>query len=241
MNGMVDVSKLKPHPLFSDPNYPHHEELKLPEHFSMISAQTGSDHNKDSHQELKNDLERNGFSPIQTDGEYGYNEKSYMIPHKGEESHRTLEQIAWKHNQKSIIHSSGLKNRLVFQDGSPEWTGEGYVHGPFLKNYFTKLSSGHKFSLIVKEPGVKKADDPKDLSRKPIDPRQTYKDIVEENVKRVTELHKPHYYGRIGNVHVFHGTHEKHKEMIGHHIHSPTDEELDSTLADNESRGGGIL
>ena len=66
------------HSVFEAEDYPHHEEVNLPDHFSMISAQTSDQHNEDSHNKLKEDLSLNGFKPVGTDGNYGYDEKSYF-------------------------------------------------------------------------------------------------------------------------------------------------------------------
>lgn len=65
-----------------------------------------------------------------------------------------------------------------------------------------------------------------------------YKKLFDEKSKRATALQEPHYYGRVGKVHVFHATHENHKEMLGNHVHSPDDNEIKRQLEDVESKGG---
>lgn len=49
---------------------------------------------------------------------------------------------------------------------------------------------------------------------------------------------KPHYYGKIDQVHVFHATAEDHKALVGEHIESPDEDALKSAISkakDNKS------
>ena len=42
---------------------------------------------------------------------------------------------------------------------------------------------------------------------------------------------KPHYYGKIDQVHVFHATADDHKALVGEHIESPDDDALKSAIS----------
>ena len=211
-------------------DYPHKKSVELPEHFSLLSAQTGSKHDEKAHESLKADLHQHGYSPKEVAGNYGYHEKSFLVSHKGSpQDKKTIEDLAWKHKQESVLHSSNLKNKLVFKDKEkPSWEGEGYVHGPFLKNYFTKLPSGHHVALMVKPPKeeVKKSDS-----------KNSYKKIVKDNIERASKITEPHHYGRVDGVHIFHARHDSHNGMIGSHLHNPNDEELQMALAEQKKSG----
>lgn len=212
---------------FAQMDYPHKEPIPLPDHFSMVSAQLSGKHNEEAHASLKNDLMQHGFKPQEADGNYGYPEKVFVVPHKGSDSdQRTIEQIGWKHKQDSVIHSLKGKNRLAFKDGQ-SWEGKGHREGPHLDKYFTKLPSGHIFSPNVSKP-VKKSDD-------------TFRQALKDNTERASKITEPHYYGKIGNTHVFHAQHESHHALHGRHIHSPTDEELDGAMKDAEKNASPLV
>lgn len=44
------------------------------------------------------------------------------------------------------------------------------------------------------------------------------------------KLVKPHYYGKVGDVHVWHATHESHASMVGIHVDSPNDDKFNDSL-----------
>ena len=203
--------------------YPHQFEPEIPKHFSMVSAQHDANHNEESHKTLGSHLHEAGFRPVPTEGNYGYNEKSYLVEHSGsKEDRKKIEEIGWKHGQHSVLHSSEGKHELVFQDKSPPWTGEGSIHGPFLDQYYTQLPSGHKIRLNVKEPTaeeVAKSDRAK--------PSEVYDFHYKRGMKR---LKKPHYYGFIDGVHDFHAQHEDHDESMGVHAHDIDDKSLPQEL-----------
>jgi hypothetical protein len=135
----------------------------VPEHFSMVSAQRGHGHSEKAHGSLKDDLELNGYKPVPVKGNYGYDEKAYLVPHKGtERDRRTVEMLGWKHDQESVLHSSSDKHKLVFRQKhgepkQPEWTGEGGKIGNH-KSHYTELPDGKKIQLLVQPPkDVKKS------------------------------------------------------------------------------------
>ena len=51
------------------------------------------------------------------------------------------------------------------------------------------------------------------------------------------DLKKPHYYGVKDGIHLFHGTHEDHKQHIGKHLENPSDEELKSGIEEAKTKG----
>jgi hypothetical protein len=211
------------HPLH-DPNYPNHFEFPgLPEHFTLISAQkTDEPHNEDAHQMLGQELTEKGFQPQPVRGE---RELYFMVAHGGtDEHHQQIQEMAWKRGQEFVIHSSGEKNRMVYHDGR-ERQGQGMVHGPFLDAQFIKLQSGHKFQLNL-EDSVEKAD----LS--------TYDKLAHQAVKEAVDSAKPHHYGAVGSINVFHATHAEHEFLPGIHIEDPTDEDFEKaiSLAEKQSQ-----
>ena len=54
-------------------------------------------------------------------------------------------------------------------------------------------------------------------------------------------LKKPHYYGVMDGIHVFHGSHEDHKKHIGKHLEHPSEEDFKSGLKDAKSKGLNML
>lgn len=70
------------------------------------------------------------------------------------------------------------------------------------------------------------------------DPRETYRQALEENAKRACEIEKPHYYGKIQGVHVFHATNdEAHRSLVGMHLHNADDRTLNEALSDAKGKG----
>ena len=55
------------------------------------------------------------------------------------------------------------------------------------------------------------------------------------------DLKKPHYYGSMEGVHVFHGSHEDHKAHIGKHLENPSDEDLQAGLKTAKEKGLNML
>jgi hypothetical protein len=178
-------------------------DLVLPDHFTCLSAQkTGGEHNEEAHRQLKQDIIAHGLKPVETHGKYDTEEKGYMVPHDGsEENKKKLEALGNKYNQTSVLHSSYLTNHFVFGDGRKSEPGVGVSHGGHYDNHFTLLPSGHKFQLAVNPEPLERSDD-----------------------------RHPHYYGTMKGVHVFHATHEDHVHMIGKHLHSPTNAELNEAI-----------
>jgi hypothetical protein len=165
INGMAK----KPQPNQSASPRPHPSAYRehipeLPEHFSLLSAQTGPSHDHKKHVSLKSDLELNGLKPVQVKGNYGHEEAAFLVPHRGtERDRRTVEVLGWKHKQESVLHSSGDKHKLVFRQNQgkehqPDWTGEGGVAGTNINSHYTQLGDGRKFQLLVRPPrDVKKS------------------------------------------------------------------------------------
>jgi hypothetical protein len=129
----------------------------VPEHFSMVSAQTGPKHDGKKHDSLMRDLKLNGMDPQPIRGNYGYDESAYLVPHRGtERDRRTVEMLAWKHDQDSVIHSSGGNHKLTFRQrhgepARPDWTGEGLKVGNH-KTHYSELPSGKRIQLLVRPP-----------------------------------------------------------------------------------------
>lgn len=191
-------------------------EPELPQHFSAISAQKGPEHNEAAHRAMHSDLKLHGFNPTHTNGSWGYQERSFIVPHNGtEHEKKTLEEIAFKkYGQEAILHSSNLQNRIVNADGSPDWLGSGYTQGHHLDDMFTLLPSGHKVRMTVHPPKAKE----------------------EAVTKSEKKLHKPHYYGKVDKIHVFHGTHDSHRELEGIHLDDPTEDNFKATIKDAKKR-----
>ena len=89
----------------------------LPEDFTMLSAQTSADHNEAAHQKLIETLKEHGHQMVETDGRYGYSERLLMAIHNGTHAEKKrIEELAFKQfHQHSVIHSSNLKNKMVYQ------------------------------------------------------------------------------------------------------------------------------
>jgi hypothetical protein len=125
----------------------------IPRHFSVISAQTSSQHSAKAHTELEQDLRAAGFEPKEVAGKFGYEERAYLVPHQGTKEHReAIESLGRKHKQQAVLHSSGLQNELVFMDGQASHKGVGMTVGEHLTDYYLRLPTGHKARLQVKAP-----------------------------------------------------------------------------------------
>jgi len=70
-----------------------------------------------------------------------------------------------------------------------------------------------------------------------IDPKGTYEKAALQNTKRTIDVSKPHYYGRIDGVHIFHALHDVHSSLIGAHVENPSDESLSTTVEAAAARG----
>lgn len=229
MRTMADPKVKERHPVYDAiPNYPHHEDPKLPDHFSMLSA---PDHTYD---QLKEQLSSHGYTPTQTIGHYTELEKSFLVPHKGTDSdHRTIEKLAWGHNQEAVLHSSLGSHKLTFQDQSiSPWEGKGHVHGPFLNKFFTELPSGHRISLNVKNPLTKSSVFP-GFNQKP----GFFQQRKAENYADVSKRAAPHYYGQYGDIHVYHSRHKDHEQMMGAHHHDIDDNGFHEAMDDAQAKG----
>jgi hypothetical protein len=229
-----DLLKAQSHPLH-DPSYPDHFSFPgLPEHFSVLSAQkTGAPHDQALHNSLHQDLKQAGFEPVEVQGNYGAPEQSFMVSHSGsKENLRDLEHIAWKYNQDAVVHHSQGKNRLVTQDGH-YFEGEGHVHGPHLKEYYTQLPTGHRFQLHINVEAqpkkLAKADD------KPFDL------LAGQKKKRAKAETNPHHYGIILGINVFHGIHEDHDKLAGYHIKNPDDKQFEDAVKHAQKFGEPAL
>ena len=222
------LTKRKPHPIFDKhPNYPHGKNPELPKSFSFVSAQTGPNHDDFKHRSLKEDLDQHGYKATPVKGNYGYDEQSYMVEHSGEESDtKTLESLAWKHNQNSVLHSKNNEHKLVFRDNSPSWEGKGHYHSPEIRQYYTDLPSGHRIALDLSPPkaSFKKAED-------------THDNLLEMNIKRANQKKEPHYYGKVNGVHIFHALHQDHNHLMGQHLTDPSDKDLTTATEAAHSKG----
>jgi hypothetical protein len=135
-------------------------EFQLPQHFSFISAQRGGDHNHDVHQRLYQDLRDSGFDPVEVTGHYGYQERSFLVPHTGSAVDRNkVEDLGRKYNQESVLHSSDLNNELVnLEDPTKSMRGSG-ISNDYSDAMYTELPGGSRFKLNLRKTEVlEKAD-----------------------------------------------------------------------------------
>jgi hypothetical protein len=129
----------------------------LPPNFSMISAQTGKDHNEEAHQSLKKDLKAHGMKHTEVEGYYGNPEKSYMVEHSGKpEEHKKIEELGRKHKQESVLHSEykngERSNTLKYSDKRPDITGTGHTMDNSATDFYTKHPTLGKFQLGLNFP-----------------------------------------------------------------------------------------
>ncbi len=130
----------------------------LPSHFSMISAQTGKEHNEVAHQSLKNDLKKAGMKHTEVEGHYGVPEKSFMVEHEGKpEHHKKIEELGTKHKQESVLHSSvnqngTRENALKYSDKRPDVKGTGHTTDDKAADFYTKHPTIGKFQLGLNFP-----------------------------------------------------------------------------------------
>lgn len=59
------------------------------------------------------------------------------------------------------------------------------------------------------------------------DPKDSKKTVR----KGADSLVRPHYYGKVDGVHIWHHTDESHSQMVGEHIESPTDDEVKAAIS----------
>lgn len=129
----------------------------LPKHFSLMSAQKGPDHNDPAHKALLSDLKAHGLRFTETDGKYGYPEKSVMIEHQGRpEDHSLVDALARKYHQESALHSSfkatkdkkgAHHNELRYTDGRPSVRGVGYRVDSKLDDNYTDHPGIGRFQM----------------------------------------------------------------------------------------------
>lgn len=122
-----------------------------------MSAQKGPDHDDRAHKALLSDLQSLGHKVTETDGKYGYPEKSFMIEHQGRaEDHSALDALARKYHQQSILHSSfkaskekkgAHHNELRYMDGSPSVFGRGYRVDTSLDDNYTDHPGIGRFQM----------------------------------------------------------------------------------------------
>lgn len=62
------------------------------------------------------------------------------------------------------------------------------------------------------------------------DPKSTYEQIAADKKQQAVLAGKPHHYGLVSGVHVFHALHDAHKSLIGLHLTDPDEEALSNTL-----------
>lgn len=129
---------------------------KLPKHFSIISAQVGKEHDDGRHQALKRDLEAHGYRHKEAKGKWGYEEKNFIVHHRGtKEDHDRINALGKKHGQEAVFHRTGNKNRVDFMNGSESHHGEGRSHSDKHEDHYTHWPDGRKFRFPV---GEKKKD-----------------------------------------------------------------------------------
>lgn len=209
------------------------ERFRLPKNFSLLSAQVSPIHDEGRHGDLLNKLRESGFEPIKTKGHWFenngqlYDEKSYLVPHDGsEESKNKIQNLAFKDfGQKALIHSSERNHSEIHSNGKTR-SGRGLAFGKNLPKPHTEVEgTPYKFHLIFHGDLQKsvKGFDGDGLS---IDPHGQYQKSVKHLADSIVESTKPHYYGRIDGVHVFHAVHDSHRHLAGEHVTDPTEESL---------------
>ena len=129
----------------------------LPKHFSLISAQLGPDHDDRAHRALLSDLQGLKMAATETEGSYGYPEKSVMVEHGGSaEDLSAIDALGRKYQQQSVLHSSfkGTKgkkgahhNELRYMDGRPSVFGKGYRVDQDAKDHYTDHPSIGRFQM----------------------------------------------------------------------------------------------
>jgi hypothetical protein len=176
--------------------------FKLPEHFTAVSAQKGSTPDPASHERLRSQLKDAGYVGLEVDGHYGYKEPSMLVIHHGTDlDKKRIEKIAFDHHQQdSVLHSSNLKNEMVYSDGKRE-QGNGIEWGDHIKSHYTELSGGHKFQLKLG----------KSLGKSEIRKPRHYG--LQDGI---------HIFHALNDEH--------RKYMKGIHVDSPTDQELDAAV-----------
>jgi hypothetical protein len=218
--GMAESSKKAPHPAH-DEAYPDHDSFPgLPKHFSVISGQSaGGDHNQAVHDSVGAELKAQGFEPQSIHGHSESHEHLWMVPHSGSKEHiEKIQETAWKFNQNHLIHHADGKSSLVGRDGEKA-SGEGFVHGPHLRNHFLQVPSGHKVQLNLGD--IKKSES---------------FDIATKRKKKRADAAHPWHYGVIGGLNIFHATHEAHDQLPGTHVKSPDDKQLEDAVSEAQDK-----
>jgi len=160
-------------------------------HFSIISAGRNPNDPKEAmlkpddeifhkrHEELRQELEKNGLQYTEVVGHYGGEESSFLVFHDGTEitpktqkammvhhrddaeakSHRNIvAELAKKFNQDSILYGSAGRNEIIFTTGSKAGKtcgGNGWKEVPEAKDFYTDIKLDNqkhtKFSLDIHE------------------------------------------------------------------------------------------
>jgi len=179
--------------------FPHHVKLTKIDlektlshgHYSLISAGRNPNDPKEAkmarddeffhkrHEELRNELEKNGFYYTEVVGHYDGLENTFLVFHDDTEltpktqkslmvhhhdayelqsRRKVLEELAKKFNQNSVLHGNGGKNILVFTSGEKAGQycgGQGWNEAPEATNYYTdiewKNKKHTKFQLDLRE------------------------------------------------------------------------------------------
>lgn len=119
----------------------------LPEHFSLLSAHPGLDHNS-----LIQAFNGTVYKPIEISLKQGTEGKALMVPHNGTHFEQgQLKDIAFKLNHESILHSSNLANKISYRDGK-EQKGQGIEWGMHMEDNYTQMPEGHCFRLKTDSP-----------------------------------------------------------------------------------------
>lgn len=189
---------------------------KLPRHYSLISAQTGPDHDEAAHKRLAHALKLNGFESqeVVANHGHGHNEKSFLVSRKSADAADAarLDKLALEFKQESALHSDDGKNELRFTDGRLPWRGKGVAAGDH-ESHFVQLPSGEKIRHNVAEIDVER-DDGEDL----------------QPVAKAEHAQPAHDYGEMDGVRIFHALHQSHSALKGEHIYNPSDEDLKAAI-----------
>jgi len=59
--------------------------------------------------------------------------------------------------------------------------------------------------------------------------------------KPITSLKKPHHYGKRDGIHLFHATQAEHADLVGKHIHNPSDRDLASAISSAKQSGLSVV
>lgn len=60
---------------------------------------------------------------------------------------------------------------------------------------------------------------------------------MKDKKSKYKDHEKPHYYGKMDGVHVYHGTNPSHKKLVGTHIQDPSDSDFKKAVKDSKKSG----